>query len=585
MLKKLSIRNIRGIEALDVDIAGPLVIMGRNGSGKTSTLDALRYICTSSMKDRTGKNTLKAHLLRYGTKEGSIMLESDRSKLTMHIGKETTMALEGRTAGNLDEMRAEFFRRSKMTVSPYGLFPPVHELTDPLSELAVTLDPDKLRIHCDDKHDAILAYAESVRVDLETVADGNRLAEIAYAERTGVNATVKRLAEALGDVDDDAPPAWPIGRTGKPIMPEDLEAVKKAIPVLRKKRDEALAKMTVSTVINESVGELEESLIAAREAKAEKDRITAEIAKLNAELTAEDGQKIIASARCEAAEKRLKAIQAGKCPTCERPYEGADKTAAENESFTAKAAFKTIVDAQAPKREKVKALSAELATIPDLGDPELIIKKINQKRDASDTGTAQAEYDDLTKRIEDAEKAVVKVESIVSMARQKAELETQKRRAALLSDVVNLFKDGRSASAAASGGVAGWLAAAEGVMQSAGLRLRVTTDARGSRTIEVCRKEKWVPSQYLSDSEEVLAGAAIGAAFAAPSGIVLVDRVESLDSWARPLLFKMIKERPQISWVLAMAWGNGVSEDEARERGAKLATAISGTVVWMGSAE
>ena len=87
MLRKLSIRNIRGIEALDVDIAGPLILMGRNGSGKTSTLDALRYICTGTMKDRLGKNTLKAHLLRYGAKEGSISLETDRSRLGLVIAK------------------------------------------------------------------------------------------------------------------------------------------------------------------------------------------------------------------------------------------------------------------------------------------------------------------------------------------------------------------------------------------------------------------------------------------------------------------------------------------------------------------
>ncbi|HQL95667.1 MAG TPA: hypothetical protein PL005_13395, partial [Candidatus Hydrogenedentes bacterium] len=137
-------------------------------------------------------------------------------------------------------------------------------------------------------------------------------------------------------------------------------------------------------------------------------------------------------------------------------------------------------------------------------------------------------------------------------------------------------------SAAGAGGVAAWLATAEGVMQGVGLRLRVTTTPKGDRVVEVCRRDKWVPSWSLSDSEEVLAGAAIGAAFAAPSGIVLVDRVESLDSWARQKLFKLIKERPGISWVLAMAWGNGVDEDEARARGEKLATAINATVVWMG---
>lgn len=582
MLKKLTIRNIRGVESLDVDITGPLILMGRNGSGKTSTLDALRYICTGTMKDRLGKNTLKAHLLRYGAKEGSISLETDRSRLGLVIAKEATMALEGRTAGNHNEMRAEFWRRSKMSVSEYGLYPPVHELTDPLSGLAVSLDPDKLRIHCGNDYEEIMAYASTVKVDLETVADGNRLAEIAYAERTGVNQTVKRLAEAAGNDDDDAPPEWPISRNGKAITPEVLPAVRDAIPKLRAKREAALAKLTSATVINESVSELEDSLIAAREGKAEKDRLNAEIAALNAELTKDDGDKMIAQARCEAAEKRMKAIAAGKCPTCERPYEGADKTAAENESFAAQAQFKKIVEEQKPKRDKIAELTAELAAIPDLGDPDLIVRKIEQKREASDTGTAQKELDDLTQRIKDAEAAVLKVTAIAEAARAKAELGNLKHHAALLSSVVDKFRDGRAAAAAGAGGVAAWLAAAEGVMQGAGLRLRVTTGPKGDRFIEVCRKDKWVPSQYLSDSEEVLAGAAIGAAFAAPSGIVLVDRVESLDSWARPKLFKLIKERPGISWVLAMAWGNGVDEDEARARGEKLATAINATVVWMG---
>lgn len=581
MLRKLIIRNIRGLEALDVDIAGPLVLMGRNGSGKTSTLDAIRYICCGAAKDRTGRTLPKGDILRYGAKEGSITLETDRSRLALAIGKSTTMALEGRTAGSLDEMRAEFWRRSKMSVSDYGLFPPVHDLTDPLSGLAVALDPDKLRIHCGDRHDEIMAYAASCRVDLETVADGTRLAEIAYAERTGVNQTVKRLTEAGGD-DDDAPPEWPMGKGGKPITPDVLPLVIETIPKLRAKREAALSKLASATTIHESVSELEESLIAAREGRAEKVRITQEIAALRAQLEKEDGDKAIAQARCEVAEKRMKAIAAGKCPTCERPYDGADKTAAENEQFAAHEQFKRIVGAQSPKRERIAALTAELSAIPDLGDPELIVARIAQKREASDAGTAQQELDDLTERIKNAESAVMQVQSIIERQRARAELADMKHRAGLLTAVVDLFREGRAAAAAGAGGVAAWLATAEGVMQGVGLRLRVTTTPKGDRVVEVCRKDKWVPSWSLSDSEEVLAGAAIGAAFAAPSGIVLVDRVESLDSWARQKLFKLIKERPGISWVLAMAWGNGVDEDEARARGEKLATAINATVVWMG---
>ena len=582
MLKKLSIRNIRGIEALDVDIAGPLIIIGKNGSGKTSTLDALRYICTGAVKDRTGNRILKANILRSGTKEGSIVLETDRSSLSLHIGKDTTMSLEGRVGKQYDEMRAEFWRRSKMSVSEHGLYPPIHELTDPLSALAVNLDADKLRIHCGDHYEEVLAYAEAVRVDLETVQDGNRLAEIAYSERTGVNQTLKRLADALGDVDDDAPPDWPVGKGGVPITPDNLPAVIKAIEKLRTMREAAIAKLAGATAISESVSELEDSLIAAREGRAEKVRLNAEIAAVDAEIAKLEGDKLIAHARCELADKRLKAINAGKCPTCERPYDGADRTAAENENHAAQAQYKAVVEAQKPLRDRLDAMRAELAGIPDLGDPELIAAKIKQKQEASDTGTAQQELNDLSERIKGAEMSVEKVKSIADRARQKAELDTLKHKAALLTKVIDLFREGRGAAAAVAGGVAGWLAAAEGVMQAAGLRLRITTGPRGDRFIEVCRKDKWVPSQFLSDSEEVLAGAAVGAAFSAPSGIVLVDRVESLDSWARPKLFKMIKERQGISWVLAMAWQNGVDEAEARARGEKLAAAINGTAVWMG---
>ena len=582
MLTKLSIRNFRGIEALDVDIAGPLVLMGRNGSGKTSALDALRYICSGSARDRIGRNLPKSDILRYGAKEGAIALETDRSRLTLAIGKSTTMALEGRTAGSLDEMRAELWRRSKMSVSDYGLFPPVHDLTDPLSGLAVTLDPDKLRIHCGDRHEEIMAYAAACRVDLETVADGTRLAEIAYSERTGVNSTVKRLSESVGADDEDEPPEWPIGKGGKPITPDVLPVVIETIPKLRAKREAALAKLASATTIHESVSELEESLIAAREGRAEKVRITEEIVALRTQLEAEEGDKAIAQARCEVADKRMKAVAAGKCPTCERPYEGADRTAAENEQFAAQAQFKKIVEAQKPKREKIVALTAELAAIPDLGDPELIAARISQKKEASDAGTAQQELDELTERIKNAESIVMQVQSIVERQRAREELADMKHRAGLLTAVVDLFREGRAAAAAGAGGVAAWLATAEGVMQGVGLRLRVTTMPKGDRVVEVCRRDKWVPSWSLSDSEEVLAGAAIGAAFAAPSGIVLVDRVESLDSWARQKLFKLIKERPGISWVLAMAWGNGVDEGEAKARGEKLATAINATVVWMG---
>ena len=65
LVEKISIRNILGIEALDIDAGRVTIIEGDNGSGKTSVLESIRSVINGGHD---------ATLLRNGAEEGEVVL-------------------------------------------------------------------------------------------------------------------------------------------------------------------------------------------------------------------------------------------------------------------------------------------------------------------------------------------------------------------------------------------------------------------------------------------------------------------------------------------------------------------------------
>jgi energy-coupling factor transporter ATP-binding protein EcfA2 len=83
---RLQIRNFEGIEALDIEPEALTILRGRNGSGKTSTLEAVMAAITNG--------AIRAKMVRDGADSGMILVELSNG---MRIQREVTSS--GRTAG------------------------------------------------------------------------------------------------------------------------------------------------------------------------------------------------------------------------------------------------------------------------------------------------------------------------------------------------------------------------------------------------------------------------------------------------------------------------------------------------------
>ncbi|EHO19849.1 hypothetical protein HMPREF9466_01780 [Fusobacterium necrophorum subsp. funduliforme 1_1_36S] len=73
-IKKVQLKNYRSHSEIEVEFSrGINLILGRNGRGKSSILEAIG-LALFHIKDRTGKSTGKT-FLKYGEKECSILVE------------------------------------------------------------------------------------------------------------------------------------------------------------------------------------------------------------------------------------------------------------------------------------------------------------------------------------------------------------------------------------------------------------------------------------------------------------------------------------------------------------------------------
>lgn len=234
-VQKIRISNILGLETLEFAPGRVTVISGRNGAGKSSVLEALKYALTGGTD---------ATIKRKGTEKGEVVIELDEATVTRPTDKAAEITVAG--VGPIRRV-AEFLRSRIDSLS----FNPVQFLLAPkdkrtewfLEMVPVEVGDDELRAA------GVETLPPPARNGLDRIAAATKLV---YDARTGVNralkekrAAVAQLAEGVVEVPDSDVTALQTEKDRiSAALAEDIEGVKdRAAGLLKKIREDAQARI------------------------------------------------------------------------------------------------------------------------------------------------------------------------------------------------------------------------------------------------------------------------------------------------------------------------------------------------------
>mgnify|MGYP001003533887 CR=1 FL=1 len=234
-VQKIRISNILGLETLEFAPGRVTVISGRNGAGKSSVLEALKYALTGGTD---------ATIKRKGAEKGEVVIELDEATVT----RPTDKAAEVTVAGVGPIRRVAEFLRSRIDSLSFNpvqfLLAPKDKRTEWFLEMVpVEVGDDELRAA------GVETLPPPARNGLDRIAAATKLV---YDARTGVNralkekrAAVAQLAEGVVEVPEiDLATMQAEKDRLTAALSEDVDAVKdRAAGLLKKIREDAQARI------------------------------------------------------------------------------------------------------------------------------------------------------------------------------------------------------------------------------------------------------------------------------------------------------------------------------------------------------
>lgn len=197
---KLTIRNILGIESLELQPGAVTTITGKNGSGKTSILEAIRGVIAGGHD---------ATLIRQGQEAGEVvMVLEDGTEVRKRVGpKGSTLSARDGDGKKLPEPKALIERLiDSISANPVQFLtaPPARRAQYLLDVMPVSIDTAKL---CEtlggDWWQDYLPAGRSGLDALDAVRKG------IYDDRTGINRAAKELRAAAVALSQQMPPGDP----------------------------------------------------------------------------------------------------------------------------------------------------------------------------------------------------------------------------------------------------------------------------------------------------------------------------------------------------------------------------------------
>lgn len=538
-LSNLTIKNYKGISNLSIDFPEnkTVVLTGRNGAGKTSTLQALKFLLLGG---NPGDLSKMQDLLRKGAKKGEVSarLLPDNDEIVRQI-KPHKIKVNGKDDGvNEGQLEICNLVRCKKRNIDLCLNPEAFVKMDSKEQREKIWDLLKLKITAEivadrlDLHNLTEAYFEHTELE-EVVADLDGPYSTFYQARTDANREKKRCKAALeklqGELDSSEAP--------EKVKKPDEESLKRASETLqglsrvmgqaeeaKKQHERNLAKLKK---LEEETGELPSWT---REQAVERLR------KLEADYS--DQHKWIREPQRLRGE--LGRLSSDFCPSCKREWENLadrEKKRDELENLIKEAEEKADcvkqIKARCEKgRAKIQDYDATLSARQQIAELKREIASFEpSKVDEEQLCKAQAKHEELSEQWELWQKW-----KVWSNRRQdlKEQLDKAESDHATLHELVNLFgpngikfqvflaavqsEDTEAATVTDS---------LNGILNLWDISIRFNQVLE----LEICRDNVWRLLDAASDGERILVSLAIQVWISEFTGlkIVCLDRLEALD--------------------------------------------------------
>ena len=203
IVTKLSIKNILGIESMEVNPGSVTEVSGSNGAGKTSILEALRAVLSGGHD---------ATLLRSGADKGEVVLVlDDGTEIRKTVGADKSQTVvKHPTFGKLPKP-AEFIKKlsDALTLNPVTfLSAPKKDRADQL------LSAIPMKVTADQVAFVPTAALRGVDLDKHALESIGSISKAVYDLRTGVNRVEKEKRVTAAQMAKTLPPDAPEGDWG-----------------------------------------------------------------------------------------------------------------------------------------------------------------------------------------------------------------------------------------------------------------------------------------------------------------------------------------------------------------------------------
>lgn len=584
-IRSLFITNFCGLDSFEIaDAANVVLVTGLNATGKTTVLNAIRFLLQAPCYDQAGTRLTQAELVGPYAEQAVVQATVE------HDGKTHTMTAstgaKGQTERNIklaDILGAEHGVPERE--HRIGLTPAAWLYTGEIQEALLY----SLLTH-EDIEGVWPEFSEDIRFGLETfdacdeyeLATLREMGEQAYKLRRGNKKKAGELENAYSGPQFEPPKT----KSGTVLTEEHRPKLQARISELRAKRDKLLRASGDPEQIQQQLDELEPELptlielrdTAKRQYEQARETYNALHERVTALNIATDDATQALNEVSRLQDQLNNLSQEAVCEHCGQtlPQEIVEKmkhdiTAQLDKAETHKAECDEAVrNAEAAVKELAPDKEVEVA----LDNCQDRISEAQQAFTEADrrVQSTQAKIDQLRKQLENAVPADTSGDTVESLeeriksgedmlagldnvaekdsklqeaAELRAIIERQNRLVSYLRSDQLLKKLGLDADENdALGRVNGVLSGIIGTL----------TNHEGELWLQRKGREEVVPLRRVSDSERVCLEFAVAAAFAAPYGIpVLVDRLEALDAVDRPTLLKVAGNTPGSYWFAAAA--------------------------------
>lgn len=605
-IQNIQIYDFRNIISFRVDqLDRGVFITGRNGGGKSSIIEAIRYMLFGRCA-HTDKGGRKAgNMVRDGAVEARLEADVECGGRTFHIlnivGKKTNSFAFSEGTTPISTERKEFWRLAGISQELAELNGSIGEyLTEGLQEvleeyLSETISVDDIIQLAPDKEEWLRNFMASLNhPETANVDEWVRLGGSAYSQRT-INK--KMLEEAKLELNSFGFVPAPVGQNGKQVSEADRPAILVRLNSLQENRDGLLmelgvaqnsAKQTSPERLKEANLNVERRQKVVDKAKAEVDRLVSvqDALEQKGREAANEGSGL--RGRLVEVDGLRKRFSSGKCPTCHSVLSSKDiedllnDVCGDYDSLQArlgsaeKARAEATEQLQKCKENLAAARRIHVDAVKELQNSTTILNNwaaapvVLRPADA-----VQAEIDKVTGSIEKGREILAQLDKLSS------KLELANRVTHLEQEVENLdwcvkaLKDRKILNQICSGEKkANLLSGFNKELLAFGYSLDLEVDGKSIiATLGKINGERR-PIRYCSQGEEWLAGFCITMALAG-NGPVFLDNFDHLDGCNRELVRNRLREVTS-TCIIAGAWSRPDDPDMA-----KIANAFNSRAIWM----